>query len=100
MANFNSFTPIGSNKTIAVTTASASVALDLPGRDRALRVYNALGGVVFLAFGVGSAVAAATDLAIAPGETAIFEVPQKATHVAVIAGTGSGNFYCVEGQGA
>jgi hypothetical protein len=101
MANFNIFSPLGANKTISVSGSSANVALDMAGESRAIRFVNDLDEVVFIVFGINSAVAATTGgMAIAAGATEVFEAPQKATHVAAISGGGSGNLYIVEGQGA
>ena len=100
MANFNLFTPLSPTKKISASSSSSRVALDLPNVGRAIRVYNDLSEVVFIEFGDSTVTATTGSLPIGPKATEPFECPQRASHVAAITASGSGNIYFTEGQGA
>lgn len=95
----NPFTPNGS-ATLAVTDASARVALPTVGGDQLLIFAPAANDVVFLKFGGSTVEAAETDIAIPPGFNRILTFPSNATHVAAIAASGeSGSLYITRGDG-
>lgn len=89
--------------TVEAGTTSAPTALILPvvsGRRVQVRVYNAGTVPVFIVFGREDAVATTGATPVAPGSTAIFTVPEGATHVAAITASGTATVYFTAGEGS
>lgn len=96
------FTPVGTTKNITAGTTTGSVALPVvTDASRAVRVYNAGAVISFVNFGASDVTAAlTTSIPIVPGGTFIFEVGQKATHMAAITASSTAVTYVTEGFGS
>ena len=95
----DSFTPIGTTKSITASTATSSVALPVFTIPRTVRVYNAAGVVVFLEFGISTIDATTSSTPFGPGATEFIDVGPSVTHVAGITAAGGGTVYFTEGKG-
>jgi hypothetical protein len=99
--SYNSFTPCGTTKNLAVTGTTGSVALPvLTTTSRTVRVHNSGAVAVFLEFGP-TAVAAvvATSIPVPAGAVEFFEIGEKVTHVAGITAASTATVYFTEGFG-
>jgi len=96
----NPFTP-GPTETLAVTAATASVALPL-GLSGQVMITNAPdSALAFIAFGDASVEATVNDTPILPSAAYIFTIGPDATHIAgICAGAGTATIYATRGQGA
>jgi hypothetical protein len=90
------FGPSGATVSLAVSAASARVALPA----RSIRLHNSSEVTMFIAFG-DSAVSAtvAAGMPIPAGGVEVFDVPGGPTHVAAITASGTGTLYVTPGQG-
>lgn len=91
------FQPEATTTTLAVTTASARVAL--PAGDT-LRLSNAGDVAISVRFGDGTVTAATTAMDILPGSAEVFRVPAGATHIAGIVAAGTATLKLTPGSGA
>lgn len=99
--SYNSFTPVGTTKNLAVTGTTGRVALPvLTTTSRTVRVYNTGAVVVFLEFGPSTVEAAvATSMPLGPGAVEWLEIGDKVTHVAGITAASTATVYFSEGFG-
>lgn len=95
------FSPTGATVSLAVTTTTGSVALTAPGGSGGsdVRLYNAGGSLVFVAFGSSTVQAAVTSLPLPAGQTEVFSVGPGSTHVAAITASGTATLYATTGRG-
>lgn len=92
------FTPAGT-VSLAVTGATARVALPRPGANQIMVTSPAANAIAFIKFDQATVTAAVTDTPILPGTSQVFTVPLDASHVAAI-GTASTTLYFTVGEGA
>jgi hypothetical protein len=88
---------------IAVTAASASVALPAMESHGTIRLVNAGAAVTFVRFGKGAATAVTTDLPLLPNSVSVIAVPEELTnrsdvYIAAI-GTAANTLYATAGDG-
>lgn len=95
---------------LAYTTATANVALPLPGAlaydaanmpERTIRLFNDGLQTAFVAFGNDGTITAdlTTSMPIGAGQAEAFRVLNTRTHFAVITAAGSGNMHATVGEG-
>jgi hypothetical protein len=95
------FTPKGATVSLAVTAATGRVALTAPGGSGGsdVRLYNAGGATVFVAFGNSAVEAAITSMPIPSGAVEVFSAGPGSTHVAAITAAGTATLYATTGRG-
>lgn len=99
MSSLPPFTPV-STAILAVTDATGSAALNRSGSNQILIYSPAANDDAFIRFGDSTVEAEVTDIAIGPGFSRIFTIPNGATHVAGIAGaTETATLYFTSGDG-
>jgi hypothetical protein len=94
----------GATVSLAVTTASASVALTgAAGKGKQqVRLYNAGTALIFYKIGASGVAAAVTDVPLPAGMVEVITVLDaggSARFIAAIAGTGTATLYATVGQG-
>lgn len=98
----NNFSPLGfATVTVAATTTTANVALNLPAAPMAVdvRLYNAGTVLARVAFGLSGVAATATSMPLAPGAVEKFGLSPAATHMAAITDTGTATVHATVGMG-
>lgn len=96
-----SFTPVGSNNTIAVSAVTARAALARSTEQQVVvKVDSMASGPVFIKFGTVTVEAAATDFPMFPGEVYTFHTTEGQTHIAAICPAGATTVYAHCGDGA
>lgn len=93
------FTP-GATVTLAVTTATARVAMTRGYSDQVMITAPAGGAMAFVRFGDSTVTAAITDTPIVPGTQAIFSIAPGTTHMAAITGATTQTLYATSGNGS
>jgi hypothetical protein len=96
------FAPAGNTVSLAVTTATARVALTAPATAGAyqVRLYNAGTATAFVTFGTVTANGVvATSMPIPSGGIEVFSVASTVTHVAAITSSGTATLYATTGYG-
>ena len=91
------FTP-GVTVTIAASTTTASGALT--GTGKSVELYNPHTAIAYVKLGTSTVEAAVTDFPIPPtSRRVITRDPNTQTHIAVILGATTSNFYATVGEG-
>lgn len=102
MSNIDVFAAYGATETLAVTVATANVALTVPGRPIPfnVRVFNDGAATMFIAFGESGVVATTASLPIPSGAVEVFSVNPATTHIAAITAVGTTTLYATSGRGS
>lgn len=98
MSSLPAFTPGGATATLAVTTASANVALNRSGANQLL-VLNLGDAEAFVDFGDSAKTAATTDTPVPAGGWIMLSIPPDATHAAAITASGTATLRLTPGDG-
>lgn len=98
MSSLPAFTPGGATASLAVTAASANVALNRNGANQVL-VLNLGDAEVFVDFGDSAKTATTTDTPVPAGGWIMLSVPPDATHAAAITASGTATLRFTPGDG-
>ena len=98
MSSLPAFTPGGATATLAVTAASANVALNRSGANQVL-VLNLGDAEAFVDFGDSDKTAATTDTPVPAGGWIMLSIPPAATHLAAITASGTATLRATPGDG-
>jgi hypothetical protein len=96
------FSPLGdATVSIAATTTTANVALNLPTAPMSVdvRLYNSGFVPIHVRFGNASVTATTTNMPIAPQTVEAFSISGAATHMAAITSSGTGTIFATVGMG-
>lgn len=98
MSSLPAFTPIGATASLAVTSASANVALNRAGANQVL-VLNLGDAEAFVDFGDSAQTATTTDMPVPAGGWLMLSIAPGATHAAAITASGTATLRFTPGDG-
>ncbi len=89
----------GNNTAVSASTSTASGALARTRAQNAVITNPHASSVAFVKFGSSTVEATANDFPVGPGRQSIVQVPDDATHVAVILNASTATIYISVGDG-